>query len=110
MPVDWPAHQRRIFEVLGEEGVSYVYTPAAGGAAVPVSGRFRDPFAMALSIVEGSAPDFACMRADLPDGGEHGASLERNFINTPSLSAVYKVVGTEPESVSGKVILKLEKQ
>lgn len=110
MSVDWPAHQRRIFEVMGEAGASYLYTPAAGGSAVAVAGRFSDASALGLSVIEGSAPSFACMRADLADGGAHGAMLTRTFAATPSLSATYKVVGTEPESVSGKVVLKLEKQ
>lgn len=95
--MDWATHARRILARIGEDAT---YTPSGGGASSTVRGAFQQPYHEALGM-EGSAPTFSCMAVDVP-GIKHGATFALR-------SVTFKVVGTEPDPVSGLVMLRLEK-
>lgn len=97
--MDWSAHMDRIVERIGEDA-SYTHE---GRAAITVRGVFSNPSRLMMgAMIEGSDPTFDCMSADVPDVA-HGDKLVLH-------STTYKVVRTEPDSVSGLVKLSLEKQ
>jgi hypothetical protein len=97
--VDWTPHLARVVERLGEDAQ---YTPPGGGGASTVRGVYQEPYRVALDVMDGSAPTFSLVASDVPTLGRGALFVIRGV--------TFKVVGVEPDPVSGLVMAKLEKQ